>query len=379
MKSKYVIFEYDGEEGVIVFSPFLLHEDLDKIKSAGFCELRGDSGWKVSGSSNSLGYCARPQDEEILNRHLSKTTDPFYRSANQPAGSMMTSLKSNGSATTASSPPQKAFTLIELLVVIAIIAILAAMLLPALSKAKQKAQGISCINNIKQLTIAAMTYSVDFKDAICPNVPLSTAGWVAGDVSGFTSATDPTNLNLVQAAVLYPYNQSTAIYHCPSDIVPVKLAGVPQIRVRSYSLSCMMGDNLNLTASLEANFHPGFRVNRKFTDIKLPGPSDAIFFVDESNDPNVIHCSIDDGYYLDAAEGAPGGGGLSQWGNWPASRHGNGGDFSFADGHAAFHKWVEGTTKTLSSTLLGQGGGTSPTPRDRDLLWIRQGMYPNQQ
>src|SRR5277367_1806073 len=137
--------------------------------------------------------------------------------------------------------PKTAFTLIELLVVIAIIAILAAMLLPALSKAKQKAQGISCINNLRQLTIAAMTYAGDYKDAICPNVPLSTTGWVAGDVSGFSSATDPTNLNLIRAAVVYPYNQSTAIYHCPSDTVPVRLAGVPQIRVRSYSLSCMMG------------------------------------------------------------------------------------------------------------------------------------------
>jgi len=269
-----------------------------------------------------------------------------------------------------------AFTLIELLVVIAIIAILAALLLPALSKAKQRAQAISCINNLKQLTIAAMTYAGDYKDAICPNVPNSTAGWVGGDVSGASSATDPTNLFLIRAAVLYPYNQSTDIYHCPSDVTPVVLRGVPQIRVRSYSLSCMMGDNSTLTTTLEAGYHPGLLVNRKFTDIKLPGPSDAIFFVDESDDPNVIHCSIDDGFFLEAAEGV---GGLSLWGNWVASRHGNGGNFSYADGHAAFHKWVEGKTKNLSSTLLGIGGGTGTTPKDLDLLWVRQGLYPNQQ
>ncbi|MGA2243540.1 MAG: prepilin-type N-terminal cleavage/methylation domain-containing protein [Verrucomicrobiota bacterium] len=275
--------------------------------------------------------------------------------------------------------PRQAFTLIELLVVIAIIAILAAMLLPALSKAKQRAQGISCINNLKQLTIAAMTYAGDFKDAICPNIPNSTAGWVGGDVSGASSPTDPTNLTLIRAAVLYPYNQSTAIYHCPSDVTPVILLGVSQIRVRSYSLACMMGDNGSDAATLESGYHPGLAANKKFTDIKLPGPSDAIFFVSESDDPNIIHCSIDDGFFLDAAEGAPSGGGPSQWGNWVASRHGNGGDFSFADGHAAFHKWVEGTTQTLSQTLLGIGGGTGTTPKDLDLLWVRQGLYPNQQ
>jgi len=141
----------------------------------------------------------------------------------------------------------------------------------------------------------------------------------------------------------------------------------------------MMGDNGSSAAGLEANYHPSVAANLKFSAIRNPGPSKAIFFVDESDDPNISHCSIDDGFYLDSAEGAPVNGGLSGWGNWPASRHGDGGNFSFADGHAAFHKWLEPTTQSLSLTCLGLGGGTGPPPKDLDLLWIRQGMYPNQQ
>ena len=285
-------------------------------------------------------------------------------------------------------PPRTAFTLIELLVVIAIIAILAAMLLPALSKAKQKAQGISCVNNLKQLTIAAMTYAGDFKDAIPPNVPGSTAGWVSGNVSGRDNndTTAPTNLLYIRNAVIYPYNQSTAIYRCTSDTATVPIGRSLQIRCRSYSLSGMMGGNrvvdntgtvIDYTVGLEQAFHPGISVNNKFTDVRLPGPSDAIFFVDESDDSNISVCSIDDGFFIEDAETPAI---LSLWGNWAATRHGNGGDFSFADGHAAFHKWLEPTTKSLNLWCQGQGGGTAqPAPaKDRDLLWMRQGMYPNQ-
>jgi len=265
-----------------------------------------------------------------------------------------------------------AFTLIELLVVIAIIAILAAMLLPALSKAKQKALGINCINNLKQLTLAAVVYAGDFNDALIPNIPGSANGWVAGDVSGSSGADGVTNLANIRAAVLFPYNKSEGIYRCPGDTRPA-IIGILTVgpRVRGYSLSCMMGNSGGTGAAL----HPDYTENKKFSDIKNPNTSDALFFIDEASDPNPPKCSIDDGYFAQH-EDATGKTPQVQWGNWASSRHGNGGDFSFADGHAAFHKWVYPKTQFLSG--FGTGGAPGTSPEDLDLLWVRQGLYPNQ-
>jgi prepilin-type processing-associated H-X9-DG protein len=265
--------------------------------------------------------------------------------------------------------------LIELLVVIAIIAILAALLLPALAKAKQKAQGIECISNLRQLTIATVLYANDNGDAIVLNIPQSDAGWVGGDVSGNAGANGVTNLANLQQALQFPYNPAIGIYRCPGDIKPAVVAGVSVgVRCRSYSLSCMMGDNGSQDANLQS-LHPDYIENKKFTDVVAPGPSSALFFVDEATDPNPVNCSIDDGYFLQS-ENASGSSPATQWGNWASSRHGNGGDFSFADGHASFQRWVEGKTQSL--TGLNQGGAAGTPPEDLDLLWVRQAIYPNQ-
>jgi prepilin-type processing-associated H-X9-DG protein len=127
----------------------------------------------------------------------------------------------------------------------------------------------------------------------------------------------------------------------------------------------MMGAN-DLTGQ-ETDVHPGYVENKKFTEIKDPGPSAALFFVDEASNPDPALCSIDDGYYALHPDQ------YIWWRNIPSSRHGNGGQFSFADGHAEWHHWLESKTHTLV------GHDTMGVfPEDRDLLWMRQAMYPNQ-
>ena len=228
---------------------------------------------------------------------------------------------------------QRAFTLIELLVVIAIIAILAAMLLPALSKAKNRAKEIGCLNNLKEMQLAWIMYADDFNQNIPPNGKSSesAANWVPGLMS---NASDATNTLLLQEGVLYVYNKSTGIYKCPADILPNPQSGV--VTVRSYSMNCYMN------GSDVGNTHDGltgYVVNTKLTQIKTPVTSSAFVFVDES--PN----TIDDGQFGLSPAGQNNS--VDSWLNYPTARHNDAAGFSFADGHAEDFRWLGGELAKL--------------------------------
>jgi prepilin-type N-terminal cleavage/methylation domain-containing protein len=266
--------------------------------------------------------------------------------------------------------PRQAFTLVELLIVIAIIAILAAMLLPALSKAKQKTQLIQCMNNNKQLTLGWLMYADDNNSKLPPNMngngPSDTAkSWVNGWLDWNPGNTDNTNLQFLANALLGPYVQrQTKVYKCPADKYLCTEGNPAQQmdRVRSSSMNGYIEGDAYLsgkTGSPNASIWYGgaYMAYIRITDIVRPPPVDLFVLVDEHPD------SINDGWLITDEQAV-------QWVDLPASYHNHACGFSFADGHSAIHKWVDGVTSQPVKQI--QGNSWPSSPNSPDIIWMQQ-------
>jgi len=257
------------------------------------------------------------------------------------------------------------FTLIELLVVIAIIAILAAMLLPALAKAKLRAQGIGCVSNMKQLQLGALLYGSDNNESVPANVKLrnggdSTSGkpnWVDGQFASpknNVSTEDPagcatndfylgvqgtTGFGVTLIGTIGIYSKAAGCYRCPAD--------------KSVdNRSCAVNAYVDGSGASAADLNSSYALFKKYSNFNSRlSASDCVTFTDENPE------SINDGWFLLIADG----GSIN---DHPAINHGNLSSFSYADGHTALHKWQD---KFLAYGSSGQG---------IDTIWLAQhGTY----
>jgi prepilin-type N-terminal cleavage/methylation domain-containing protein/prepilin-type processing-associated H-X9-DG protein len=251
------------------------------------------------------------------------------------------------------------FTLIELLVVIAIIAILAAMLLPTLAKTKTKAQGIMCLNNTKQLTLAWRLYSDDSSDKLlgCQDNMIGRPNWISGWLDFSSSAVNWDINNDVTKSPMWVYcGKSPSIFKCPADLAVVQVGQKKLPRVRSNSMSQVFGNGDWLPSG-------NWRTYDKASTIVLPVKT--FLLVDEHPD------SINDAAFATKSDNAdkPGG---AQIIDFPASYHNGACGFSFCDGHSEIHKWIGSKIKAPAHYNASLQLNVSAGDSWQDVWWMAQ-------